>query len=60
MGLTIAQRVARALGGSIGVQSEVGVGTVFTLRVPSLGGPTLKRQPHDEARAAEPLVAARD
>lgn len=56
LGLTIAQRVARALGGSIGVQSELGVGTVFTLRVPSLA-PKLQRQPHDEARAAEAFVA---
>ena len=59
LGLTIAQRVARALGGSIVVQSELGVGTVFTLRVPSLV-PKLKRQPHDEARAAEAFVAPRD
>ena len=59
LGLTIAQRVARALGGSIVVQSELGVGTVFTLRVPSLV-PPLQRQPHDEARAAQPLVLSRD
>jgi signal transduction histidine kinase len=59
LGLTIAQRVARALGGSISVQSEIGVGTVFTLRVPRLR-PGLQRQPNDEARAAEPLVAPRE
>jgi signal transduction histidine kinase len=58
MGLTIAQRVARALGGSINVQSELGVGTVFTLRVPCLVAP-LQRQAHDEARAAKPIVSAR-
>jgi signal transduction histidine kinase len=57
LGLTIAQRVARALGGSITVQSELGVGTVFTLRVPSLA--PLQRKPHDEARAAQLLVSAR-
>lgn len=34
LGLTIAQRVARSLGGSIAVQSQLGVGTLFTLRVP--------------------------
>ena len=56
LGLTIAQRVARALGGSIGVQSELGVGTVFTLRVPSLS-PASKRQAHDEAGAAQTIVA---
>jgi len=59
LGLTIAQRVARALGGSIGVQSELGVGTLFTLRVPSLA-PKLQRQPHDEARAAEAFVTPRN
>jgi signal transduction histidine kinase len=59
LGLTIAQRVARALGGCIVVQSELGVGTVFTLRVPSLA-PALQRKPHDEARAAEPLVPTRN
>jgi len=59
LGLTIAQRVARALGGSIVVQSELGVGTVFTLRVPSLV-PSLKGKPHDEARAAQPLVSSRN
>ena len=59
MGLTIAQRVARALGGSLVVQSEIGVGTVFTLRVPRLDA-GLQRQTHDEARAAKPFVAPRD
>jgi signal transduction histidine kinase len=57
LGLTIAQRVARALGGSIVVQSELGVGTVFTLRLPSLA-PRLKRQAHDEAGAAEALITS--
>ncbi len=59
LGLTIAQRVARSLGGSVGVQSELGVGTVFTLRVPRLLLSS-QRQPHDEGRAAEALVSARD
>ena len=57
LGLTIAQRVARALGGSIGVQSELGAGTVFTLRVPSLS-PASQRQAHDETGAAETIVSA--
>ncbi|HYQ16579.1 MAG TPA: hybrid sensor histidine kinase/response regulator, partial [Polyangiaceae bacterium] len=56
LGLTIVQRVVRALGGSVNVQSELGVGTVFTLRVPRLR-PGLQRQAHDEARAAQPLVS---
>jgi signal transduction histidine kinase len=58
LGLTIAQRVARALGGAINVHSELGHGTVFTLRVPCLVT-SLQRQAHDEARAAEPIVPAR-
>jgi len=56
LGLTIVQRVVRALGGSVTVQSELGVGTVFTLRVPRLK-PGLQRQAHDEARPAQTLVA---
>lgn len=59
MGLTIAQRVARSLGGSINVQSELGAGTVFTLRLPRRRG-LLQRQAHDEAGAAQPFVSARD
>jgi signal transduction histidine kinase len=59
MGLTIAQRVARALGGTLSVRSEPGEGTVFTLRVPRLRLP-LKRQAHDEVGAAKAFVTARD
>ena len=54
LGLTIAQRVARALGGTITVQSEQQVGTTFTLRVPSAA--LSKRQAHHEARPAETLI----
>ena len=59
LGLTIAQRVARALGGSIVVQSEPGVGTAFTLRVPVQPSKS-KRQAHDEAGSAKAFIAARD
>lgn len=38
LGLTIVYRVMRALGGSVDVQSEVGVGTQFTLRAPLTQG----------------------
>ncbi|MCB9740065.1 MAG: response regulator [Deltaproteobacteria bacterium] len=35
MGLTITWRVVRALGGKIAVDSEAGVGTMFTVRLPA-------------------------
>jgi signal transduction histidine kinase len=36
MGLTITWRVIRALGGKITVDSEAGVGTMFTVRLPAV------------------------
>jgi signal transduction histidine kinase len=35
LGLTITRRYCEMLGGDIGVESEPGVGTVFTLRLPA-------------------------
>jgi signal transduction histidine kinase len=35
MGLTITRRVVVAMGGSMSVKSQVGVGTEFVVRVPS-------------------------
>jgi signal transduction histidine kinase len=37
LGLTITKRFAEMLGGSVGVESEPGVGTCFELRLPSAG-----------------------
>ena len=34
LGLSISQRLARAMGGSIAAESELGVGSTFTLRLP--------------------------
>lgn len=34
LGLTIARSLARRMGGDIGLESELGEGTTFTLRVP--------------------------
>ncbi|HEX2882721.1 MAG TPA: HAMP domain-containing sensor histidine kinase, partial [Polyangiaceae bacterium] len=43
LGLTIVYRVMRALGGSVDVHSEVGVGTQFTLRAPLNQGKSPRR-----------------
>jgi signal transduction histidine kinase len=45
LGLAIARENARSLGGDLVARSEVGVGSTFTLRLPSA----------DEATVAEPL-----
>lgn len=46
LGLSIAQRLARALGGEVSATSELGVGSTFTLRVP------MRLTPQQSARAA--------
>jgi len=38
LGLAVAQRIALALGGTLGVESQPGHGARFTLRMPSAGG----------------------
>lgn len=43
LGLAIARESAELLGGTLGVRSEPGTGTCFTLRLPPAGRPTVAR-----------------
>jgi heavy metal sensor kinase len=47
LGLAVAQRIARAFGGTLGVESEVGRGSQFRLRLPAGEGPGSPATPSD-------------
>jgi signal transduction histidine kinase len=54
LGLSIAKRSAEAFGGTLGVSSEVGVGTVFTLSLPPAHCHSEDRQVSDAPRIGIP------
>jgi diguanylate cyclase (GGDEF)-like protein/PAS domain S-box-containing protein len=56
LGLCLSQRLAGLLGGSISVQSEVGAGTTFTLRIRSLSEHPGKTARHPVLRQATAVV----
>ncbi|MFO0957669.1 MAG: response regulator [Isosphaeraceae bacterium] len=57
LGLSISRELARLLGGSIGLESEPGRGSIFTLTIPEAYDPVLVRA-RDEAKMAAPAQAA--
>ncbi|WP_136441089.1 hybrid sensor histidine kinase/response regulator [Pacificoceanicola onchidii] len=58
LGLGIAKRLARALGGELGAESEPGDGTVFWLRLPLDPPPDLDRTGETETGERQTKVAA--
>ncbi|HET9595219.1 MAG TPA: HAMP domain-containing sensor histidine kinase [Anaeromyxobacteraceae bacterium] len=60
LGLTIAQRVVHAHGGSISAEDRAGGGTVFRIRLPTISGPSLARSPLEGGAEGQPALDESD
>jgi PAS domain S-box-containing protein len=59
IGLVVTRRLVDAMGGTIGVESEVGVGTVFRIDIAASGPPQFERLPNDADEDALVLSVSR-
>jgi signal transduction histidine kinase/ActR/RegA family two-component response regulator len=57
LGLVLAQRLAEAMGGSIGVESQPWIGSTFHIELPLAEAPVVDAAAADEPRAATPRRA---
>jgi len=58
LGLTISAQLARAMGGHLMVDSEIGVGTTFTLALPLIEAPAGQKRLREETDEWERMTAA--